>query len=365
MTETWLPSVDGVVTRLRATLDSLHHLGHHTLVIAPGAPGLGGRRGGATATGGGNESGQHIVSLPAMSLPFVAGGRPFGMPLSGRVSAALEEFGADIVHVVNPFLMARAGVTAARRLGLPLVASFHQDLAMVARHMRLGIPDDIVWGYTRRRRQNSGRLALWPCGVDAVRFHPGRRSPKARQRLAGAAAGRTVVLYTGRLAPEKGLHRLYPLARDRDVLLVVAGDGPERPRMERDLTGCSVRFTGWLSGEDLTDAYAGADVFVFPSITETLGLSLIEALAAGLPALAADSPTTREILGSDGGTTVPVREWDATVADTARWLGGPGREMASHRARERVAQWDWTDSTRQLTDLYARVLRRSCSVGAE
>lgn len=394
VTETWHPAVDGVVTRLDATLDSLHRMGHHTLVIAPSAPGRADRPAAATAPSGGVAD-DRVVRLPAVSLPALAGGRPFGMPLPGRVRTALDEFGADIVHVVNPFLMARAGVAAARRLGLPLVASFHQDLAMVTRHMRLGIPGGVVWGYTRRRyahaditlatsqamlelldrhgvgrpgvgpaeggrirRRNRGRLALWPCGVDTDRFHPRHRSPRARDRLAGTATGRTIVLYAGRLAPEKGLRRLYPLARRRDLLLVVAGDGPQRCRMERDLAGCAVRFTGWLSGDDLAEAYAGADVFAFPSVTETLGLSLIEALAAGVPVLAADSPPTREILGPRGGTTLPATDWEASAADTARFLGGPGRQTAAEHARERVAGWDWMEATGQLVGLYAQIRRR-------
>ncbi len=414
MTETWSPSVDGVVTRLQATRDCLDRLGHPSLVIAPAPPRHVTRSGRPLAAGSGepnsaesasstaesaaelDRTADQVIRLPSTSLPFLAGGRPFGAPLPGRVRSAIEQFGADIVHVVNPFWMARAGNRAARVLGLPLVASFHQDLAMVAQHMHLGFLQQIIWGYTRRRYataditlatsqamldllahhgvgehrrsrhtgaghhngdQRAGRLALWPCGVDPDRFTPTRRSPEVRRRLAGPDEHRTIALYAGRLAPEKALDRLYPLAHDPDTVLVIAGDGPQRPVLERDLAGGSVRFTGWLTADELADAYAAADVFVFPSTTETLGFGLIEALAAGLPVIAADSAPTREILGaSPAGKTVPAAAWDAEVIAAVRWFGGPGRAAASSQARQRAAGWDWDAATRGLVALYSQAL---------
>lgn len=199
----------------------------------------------------------------------------------------------------------------------------------------------------------TGRLALWPYGVDRERFHPGRRSSQARRWLAGGQTERTIAFYAGRLAPEKRLERLCPLARDPDIVLVLAGDGPQRPAMERQLAGCPARFTGWLSPDDLAAAYAAADVFVFPSTTETLGFSLIESLASGLPVVAADSSPTREILqAGHTGAILPVSEWDSGAPAAARWYGGPGRAAASHAARQRALRWDWTHATRQLTEIY-------------
>lgn len=403
VTETWLPSVDGVVTRLRATLRCLSELGHQALVIAPSGRGGSRRCGTAMGTEWDELStyGHQLIRVPSVRLPFLAGGRPFGLPLGRRVQTPIETFGAELVHVVNPFWLARAGSAAARRLELPLVASFHQDLAMVAGHMRLGMLHNIIWDYTRRRyadaqialatsqamlnllehrgvgrqsvtagydnesldtgrhpvaRQDNRRLSLWPCGVDSERFHPRRRSAETRRRMVGADAGRTIALYTGRLAPEKGLERLYPLTRDPNVVLVVAGDGPLRPALERDLDGCSVRFTGWLDPDQLADVYAAADVFAFPSTTETLGFALIEALASGLPVLAADSPPTREIVGdTDAGTVLPAADWDEAAVTAIRRLGGPGRDVASTAARQQALQWDWMDATRQLTLIYDSV----------
>lgn len=377
VTETWHPSVDGVVTRLRATMECLSQLGHQALVVAPEPPGRNVRSGTTTGAGSDRPAPYEVLRLPSVSPPHVAGGRPFGIPMRNRVRSRIEEFGADLVHVVNPFLMARAGIAAAEQLRLPLVASFHQDLAMVARHMRLGFLDKIIWGYTRRRyatakttlatsqammdllgQHGIGRVALWPCGVDRDRFDPGRRSLTVRHGLTGGQPGRLLALYAGRLAPEKGLHGLYPLARDPNVVLVVAGDGPERPGMERDLAGCSVCFTGWLSQEDLADVYASCDVFVFPSVTETLGFGLVEALAAGLPVLAADSPPTREILGEGGaGAVLPVADWQSRVVAATRWIGGPERATASRNAREHAAQWDWSQATDRLVEIYRSVTR--------
>jgi glycosyltransferase involved in cell wall biosynthesis len=375
VTETWHPSVDGVVTRLQSTLDCLTQLGHQTLVIAPAPPHrtTSSGRADATASGGPDGSVDRVVRVPSISLPFLAGGRPFGSPVSGRVRSAVADFGADIVHVVNPFWMARTGINAARVLGLPLVASFHQDLAMVAQHMHLSLLAKIIWGYTRRRHADADitlatsqamldlladhnighRLALWPWGVDTDRFTPNRRSPDVGRRLADADTDRIIAVYAGRLAPEKGLHRLYPLAHDPGISLVIAGDGPQRPVLERHLAGGCVRYTGWLTGDELADVYANADVFVFPSTTETLGFGLIEALAAGLPAVAADSAPTREVLGdSNAGTIVPVAGWDTAAVRAARWIGGPGRSAASEAARRQALQWDWMSATQTLVETY-------------
>ncbi|WP_172836101.1 glycosyltransferase family 4 protein [Microlunatus soli] len=364
--ETWAPSVDGVVTRLRATVTELRRAGHEVLLIVPDGAGV--RE---------HPDGVRVVELPSVSSRFVSGGRIFGLPWRGPVERALREFRPDLVHVLSPYILGRAVLAAAESLELPVVTSFHQDLATAARHAGLGLLSGPIWAYLRHQHGSSDRtlvtsqamaellprhriepVELWPFGVDLERFHPRRRDEAVRRALLGDHDRNDVVaLYVGRLAPEKGLRRLYPLARARGVRLVLAGDGPMRNQLVEDLADTDTLFTGWLAGDELADLYASADVFTFPSNTETLGFVLIEALASGLPVLAADSAPTAEILGgSSGGAVVAEHDW-GRAPQLIRSLLTPSRQTVSRAARRRSLNWDWTVATEALVDIYRAVLQ--------
>src|SRR5262249_52819858 len=132
------------------------------------------------------------------------------------------------------------------------------------------------------------RVDIWPRGVDTTLFTPARRSLRWRKQVARDPL-RTIILYVGRLSHEKNLRALATayraLANDR-LHLVLGGNGPARGDLERSLAGLSVTFTGYLRGEALAEAYASADVFAFPSCTETFGQVVQEAMASGLPVVA-------------------------------------------------------------------------------
>lgn len=363
VTETWRPSIDGVVTRLQATCTELVRAGHQVLVVAP----AGGER---------EYRGARVVGVAAVGLPFLAGGKPWGLP-TPRVGRLLRQFRPDVVHVVHPFVLGLAGVLAARRLRLPLVASFHQDIADVAHRYHAGWLDPVIWAYTRRlhnladaylvtsravaatvARHGIGSPVLWPYGVDLELFHPKRRDDRVRATMTGGGRTAVVALYVGRLAPEKDLDRLAPLAHGDGIRLVVVGDGPHRTTLERRLRGSSVTFLGSLTGDTLADVYAAADVFVFPSTTETLGLVLLESLASGLPVVALDTGTSREILaGVAGSRLCPVGDLDLFVA-TVREAGRPGADWQrrSAGARRAAELWSWAAATDTLLTVYEAVI---------
>jgi len=364
VTETWRPSVDGVVTRLEATLSQLARLGHQALVVAP--------RGGEA-----EWCGAPVVGMPAVGLPFLAGGKPWGLPTPGA-ARAVERFHPDVVHVLHPFVLGLAGVLAARRGRHPLVASFHQDIALVAARYHLGWLGPVIWAYTRRlqgmadvnlvtsraagatlERHGLGTPVLWPYGVDLERFHPSRRSERVRKALTGGAGADVVALYVGRLAPEKDLSRLEELAADPGIHLAVVGDGPLRSAMEHRMAGPSATFLGSLSGDELAEAYASADVFVFPSTTETLGLVLLEALASGLPVVALETETSTELLSGDSGSRLcPVGSVGLLPA-MVREMGtlGPEWRRRSAHARRAAERWSWGQATERLVAVYEAVIR--------
>ncbi|MGE3074089.1 MAG: glycosyltransferase family 4 protein [Dehalococcoidia bacterium] len=147
------------------------------------------------------------------------------------------------------------------------------------------------------RRRKFPRTEIWGRGVDTALFHPGRRSPEMRERLSGGESSKPVALYVGRLAREKQIMTLsgvIPVLPD--VRFAFVGDGPERERLEAQFAGLPVVFTGYLRGEELAAAYASADIFVFPSASETFGQVVIQAMASGLVPLVARGSATAELV---------------------------------------------------------------------
>lgn len=352
VTETWEPSVNGVVTRLSATITELTRDGHEVLVVGPrGAPE--------------RSCGADFVGVSTVHLPFVYGGQPWGLP-TPTVRSALRSFRPDVVHVVNPVFLGIAGVLSARRLGLPLVASYHTNVAHYARYYHLGwlapVTERLLrWlhgkatlnlatsaaGTAELRRRGIEHVQLWRRGVDLERFNP-------RRRLASPLpADPPLALYVGRLAQEKSVQRLEPLLAAGSVQLELVGDGPDRERLARRFEGRPVRFLGTLVGEALADAYAAADVFVFPSSTETLGLVLLEALASGLPVVAPDTPASREILEDCPAARVFPPERPELIPELlAELVGESVRPRLAAVARRSAEQWSWEAATKELVGYY-------------
>src|SRR5690606_5751646 len=133
------------------------------------------------------------------------------------------------------------------------------------------------------------RVRLWPKAVDAERFHPTRRSDAMRERLTGANADAPLVVYAGRVSFEKRVDVLAEAvqALRGEARFAVVGEGPAKAWLEEKLAGTDTVFTGFLAGDELGAAYASADVFAFPSDSETLGFAALEAMAAGVPVVAA------------------------------------------------------------------------------
>ncbi|HET9720259.1 MAG TPA: glycosyltransferase family 1 protein [Solirubrobacteraceae bacterium] len=307
VSEVFLPAIDGVVTRLTRTLEELGRAGDEVVMIAP-------------AGGPSSYAGAEVLGVRSMPIPFYPDGDgypPKRVALPGpSLYRALERFRPDIVHAINPVLLAAGGVMLAHRRKLPLVASYHAHLPAYAHLYRIGFMEPAGWRYVRAlhnlaqinlctseatlselRDHGVERLALWPYGVECDRFHPGMASDEWRARLSGGEPDRLILLCVGRLAKEKTVERLLEAVRDVDgVSLAIVGDGPLRESLERTFSGTRTTFLGFLGGEDLAHAYASSDVFLLPSQTETLGLVTLEAQASGVPVIAVESPAARELV---------------------------------------------------------------------
>jgi glycosyltransferase involved in cell wall biosynthesis len=291
-TETFLPKWDGIANTLCYLLDHLADREHQSLMFAPeGAPA--------------HYANTRIVGLPSFTFPLYRDLKL--VPPLVSVANELAAFRPDVVHLVNLASLGVVGMRHARELGVPVVASYHTDMPAYVRLYGMGLLESTVWAYfrwlhnqadltlcpssyTKKQIERHGfeRVAVWGRGVDTQRFAPGQADAAWRRRLSGGQPSRTLLLYVGRLATEKRIDWIRPvLDMLPDVALGVVGDGPLRAELEDTFRGTPTHFTGYLGGEELAQAYASADLFVFPSPSETFGNVVLEAMASGLPVVAA------------------------------------------------------------------------------
>lgn len=372
-TDNFLPKVDGIVTRLTMTVQQLTAGGDQVQIFCPkGSPA--------------DYHGAEIVGLPSVRLPSYPEVK-LGLP-TRTVSAALERFQPDVIHVVNAFgLLGVGGIWFAKRRKVPLVASYHVDLLKYADFY--GWPGPVKrasWELLKAahnqamltlctstplkadlRGRGVKRVAMWQRGVDTELFHPQRASSEWRNRLLGNHSDNgALLLYVGRLAVEKEIEQMRAvLDALPDARLAVVGDGPHRRQLEKFFAGTATTFLGYLEGEQLAAAYASADAFVLTSSTETLGLVLLEAMAAGCPVVAADRGGIPDVVenGVTGFLYDPDRCGDLLAQSKRLLTNGALRQAMSWAAREEAERWSWTSATEGLRRSYVRAITEETAVG--
>jgi glycosyltransferase involved in cell wall biosynthesis len=316
--DTFSPQVNGVARTLDRLTTALRERGGEVLVFTTDEPGA--------------HDAMDVVRSPGRAFPAYPQLR-LSWPRQSAVMARLREFQPTLVHAATEFGMGLAGRRAARALDVPFVSSYHTSFTAYAAHYGMGLLARPGWSYLRwfhnggrrtycptaaivREVEAEGfeRCTVWTRGVDGHRFSPRYRSAAFRAAI-GAHDGTLVAAYVGRLAAEKQVDvaldavRLTSAARPGAVRLLVVGDGPcdvsARSRAPEGST-----FTGRLEGAALSEAYASADVLLFPSTTDTFGNVMLEAMASGTPVIGADVAPTREVL-------LPDRGWVAPPGDAA------------------------------------------------
>ena len=370
-TEVFLPKVDGIVTRLLKTLTELEKSGHQVLIFAPDKPP--------------RYYGVHEVHrVNSWSFrpwyPEMKIGMP-GWPCISHV----RSFKPDVLHAVNPVWLASFGCVVAKSLDIPLLASFHTDVAAYTK--RLGL--EFLHRPTQLMTRSMHRLAdlnlctsgpmmelaesrgipnvhLWPKGVDTDAYRPDARTDAMRHRLTGGHPDAPLLLYAGRISKEKDLDELLPvlnrLNADRPdaekVRLAFVGEGPHREQLEKNFAGTPTVFTGYLAGTELASAFASADVFAFPSTTETLGLVALESFASGVPVIGARAGGIPFVI-DDGVTGYLV-----DPGDTGTWVDRINTLISDADLRHRMAdaaradseQHSWAQSTAALVDFYEQTI---------
>lgn len=362
-TETFLPKVDGIVTRLKHTVDHLQRLGDQVLVISP--------EGGLTEYKGAKIFGVTGFPLPLYPELKLALPRP-------AIGEALRLFKPDIVHVVNPAVLGLAGLYYAKTLEIPLIASYHTHLPQYLQHYGLGMLEGLLWELLKAGHNQAQlnlctstammqeltehgieRVDLWQRGVDTELFQPHLANQEMRSRLTQGHPDSPLLLYVGRLSAEKEIERIKPVMESiPGARLALVGDGPHRQALEKHFEGTPTHFVGYLQGLELGAAFASADAFVFPSRTETLGLVLLEAMAAGCPVVAARSGGIPDIVedGVNGFLFDPTDENGAIVATQRLFANPQERENLRQNARREAERWGWSAATRQLQNYYRAIV---------
>lgn len=293
-TETFLPKVDGIVTVVCLLLDHLAKRGVESVIVAP-------KLGKIKVE---SYADTRVLSVPGVTLPIYPELK-IGPP-GWTTYSELKAFKPDIAHFIHPVLIGTTGMLMAKRMGIPTLASFHLDLARMAHHFRLGLFEPVVNKFTKivfnaadyslapskmiqREMLALGvrDVGLWGRGVDAEKFNPRYYSDAMRHALSDGHPDDAILLYVGRLSSEKQIDHIRPVLENvPGTRLAIVGDGPARESLEAHFAGTNTKFMGYMTGEPLSQAYASADVFVFPSALETFGLVVTEAMAAGLPVVA-------------------------------------------------------------------------------
>jgi len=351
VTETFPPEVNGVAMTVGRLVDGLRERGHRVCIFRP-------RQGKA------DLGSEHETAMPGLPLPGYPGLR-FGLPAGRQLKRLWRQRRPDLVHVVTEGPLGWSAVSVARQLGIPVTSGFHTNFDRYSVHYGIGWLRPGLAAYLRTLHRRT-RATMVPTealaadlagegitgvrvvgrGVDTQLFDPARRSQELRSSW-GIAEDGLACLYVSRLAPEKNLalvqrtfaaiKAVHPAAR-----MIWVGDGPSRVRLQAEHP--EDHFAGLRIGDDLATHYASADLFLFPSLSETYGNVVAEAMASGLPVLAFRSAAAAELIASgiDGISIAPGNE-PAYIAAALALIDEPEslRQMG-RRATQAMQSRGWS-----------------------
>ncbi|MFB0972659.1 MAG: glycosyltransferase family 1 protein [Tissierellia bacterium] len=364
VTETFLPSTDGVVTRLTNAVDYMVKNDHEVIIICPDIEGIEEEYNGAK-----------IYPMPAFTFFFYTQ-RAWSLP-SLKIKEIFEEFKPDIVHAVNPISLAASGVHYAKKLGIPLICSFHTNTPKYLDHYNFSFLKPHIWNFLKDLH-NSAKINLvtseamhnlleangieglrvLPIGVDTVNRNEKFYCEKMRAKLTDGEVDKILLIFVGRLAPEKEIESLKELMDSRDdIRLAIIGDGPSRVELEDLFKDTNTVFTGFLKGEELSKAYASGDAFIFPSVSETLGLVITESMASGTPVIAAYSePTIEQIKDRENGLIYQRNSLSSLNACIDSLKDLDLYDKIKQNGRKYAENFSWENASRAMVEAYEETI---------
>lgn len=368
ITETFAPEINGVANTLGRLCDGLRLRGHRVELVRP-------RQAGDAAL-----AADDLMLCRGWPIPGYPG-LQWGQSSMHKLLRRWQRQRPDVLYIATEGPLGLSALRAARRLGITVISGFHTNFAQYTQQYGMGFMNRLLthylrWFHNRSKvtlvpsisqkialeRRGFERIELLSRGVDSGLFHPSKRSQTLRDGW-GVGAGDIAVLHVGRLAPEKNLSLLkssfealrikYP---QRQLKLVIVGDGPQRAALQQQLPDAI--FCGTQRGEALAEHYASGDVFLFPSLTETFGNVVLEALASGLGVVAYDEAAAGQHIrhGHNGALAMPGDE--AAFIDAACWLLEDSETLRRVRlnARQHASRQGWG----AIIDLFERKMLSAC-----
>ncbi len=306
VTETYFPQVNGVSRTLDRLVQHCASQGDRVQLLIP-------------------RYNENSVKLPsnvekrdwwALPLPFY---KEVVLPLVsvGTIEQTLKNFRPDLVHIATEGPLGWAALRAAKRLKLPIVSSYHTNFPQYLQTYKASFLEPVCWRYLRWFHNNTlvtfcpsestrqlietkeiNNVGIWSRGVDSHKFSPGKRDYELRKSY-NINPDDILMVYTGRIANEKNLEMLIDawklVSSHQNAHLLFIGDGPLRSRLEAIQAPRTI-FAGYRYGEELSSMYASSDLFIFPSLSETFGNVVLEAMASGLPVVAYNVQGPKDIV---------------------------------------------------------------------
>ena len=376
MTNTYFPLVGGIEQSIRSFCDEFRRLGHEVLIAAPSYEGKA-------------EDEEHVIRVPALRK-FYKTDFSINLPIPGLFPKIMRTLSPDIVHSHHPFFMGDFALRLSRQYHRPLVFTYHIMVENYVHYLPIhnegakrfvieiaagyaNLADQVIVPSQSVRDILLGRgvvspIAVIPTGVDLQRFSSGNGADFRKR--SGIPPEAFVIGHVGRLAQEKNLDFLVNcliefLKKEVNAHVLIVGQGPSQAMIkaafERSGLGERLHLTGFLYKKDLVDAYSAMDVFAFTSLSETQGVVLLEAMAAGVPVVTVDAPGAREVVKDcvNGRLINDPDQWE--FVDALGWaMDCPAEKFRAlkQQAKETVKDYSMSSCAERMLEVYENLRRK-------
>lgn len=376
--DSYRPYTSGVVTSICTFKEELKNLGHETFIFAPSYRNYRDEE----------ENVFRIFSVPSPSNPNYT----LAVPISPRVNMMVKKLNLDVVHVHSPFILGQTGYRCSRHFGIPLVFTYHTlydqyvHYVPVAQELAREWANKYISNFSNRcdlvitpsmdiKNMIQGKgiktpIEVIPTGVETHKFENG--DPSWLRKRYNIPVDRKICLFVGRLTREKNIDFLLQAFRKvkdeyRETCLVIIATGPLEKELKKMVINLGmalnedVIFTGFLPEKNLVDAYCGADIFTFASVTETQGIVLVEAMAAGLPPVVIKATGSTEMVEHEKQGLVVDYNLDVFAQQILRLLRDDRlRESFSAQAVIRASELSSRTMARKLEQQYLLLTEEGC-----
>ena len=318
-----------------------------------------------------------LVKVNSFNLPFYKDYN-IALPNKSKIFKDLDEFNPNILHFHTPCPLAKVAIKYGEKKNIPVFGTYHTHFPSYSRYYKLKFLEKFAWNYLRKIYNNADKvfvptqsiiseleehsfehLVRLPNGIDLERFNESFFNRSWKKKI--GADGKNILLFVGRLVWEKNLKVLVEvneiLRRKRsDFKFVFVGDGPAQEEMEKEMPDAI--FTGRLAGRELSEAFASSDIFVFPSVTETFGIVILEAMASGLPPIcvAEHGPLDLIIPGGNGLLAKPNDPEDFSKQIELMLDDSILRNNIKKNIRKFSENYDWNKVLNQMLNFYLNEL---------